>query len=358
MNESGTGKLNKGGYFLRPYSMFRNVHGRKPSYIETVLKGIVFSFSRADLSCNYGYKHFTDRLHISKASVARKVELMRREEDFRVQRKGGRCSSYTYTGDVSKAFITTPDFFLTTKFTVFGKERYLKGSEIDVLSLIYSHTWDGGEFIGSYREIAGILNYDAEETIFRAVSALFSADLIARPIKGVNGSKKNVFRVQMKTLRKHEKEARRSKRKAAQAMKAVKAESGAKNPSAFRSEAIDAANAQAEFRHFYAIRRERAEKIADRNVAKANENPQYREIAKRLREMEVRLAKAEVFEPDKLPALCEEKKRLSAIGAEILQSIGFTIEDLRPHWQCKNCSDTGFTKDGAQCDCYRSRGNP
>ena len=121
MSEAATGKLNKGNYFLRPYSVFKNVDGRKPSYVETVLKGVVFSFTRSKRSCNYGYKHFTERLHVSKSSVARKVGLIKEDKNFNVERKGGKCSSYTYKGDVSSAFIITPDFFLTTEFAIGDK---------------------------------------------------------------------------------------------------------------------------------------------------------------------------------------------------------------------------------------------
>ena len=347
MSETSSAKLNKGGYFLRPYGIFQDVDGRKPSYVETVLKGVVCSFARADLPCNYGYKNFTSRLHVSKSSVSRKMAHIKKDDRFDVARNGGKNSTYTYKGDFSKGFIITPDFFCTTEFEIDGKKRRLKGSEIDLLSLIYSHTFDGGKFVASYGAIAGVLNYDSTRTVLRAVKSLFKMDLIARTVRGENKHCENEFTVQLKTLRKYEKADRRAKRRAA-------SKTMDKNTSL-----IDAANAKAERERFYALRRADADRISEKNQAKANENIQYREIARRLRDLEFELAKAELLDPANLPKLKLEKARLSKTSLDLLAKMNLKPEDLEPQWACKKCSDTGYLPDGIACDCYRlSRGAP
>ena len=69
--------------------------------------------------------------------------------------------------------------------------------------------------------------------------------------------------------------------------------------------------------------------------------------------MEIALAKAEVFEEEKLPALLQEKEALMKERKEVLSSLGIKEKDLLPQYTCKKCSDTGFLKNGAACDCYK-----
>ncbi len=350
MNELTGGKLNKGGYVLRPYSFFENVDGRRPSHLETMLKGVVYSFARAKLPCNYGYKTFTNRLHISKSSVARKMALIKDDEKFHVQRNGGKNSTCTYEGELLLGFIVTPDFFKTTEFKIAGKKRRLTGSEVDLLSLIYSHTFDGGNFVASYETIAEKMNYASVKTICRAVKTLFAMDLICRPTKGTRHNK-NVFKVQMSTLRKYEQADRKAKRRASLRKQG--------SVEVLRKEdAISAADARADRERFYSMRRAEADRIAARNEEKVKSMPRYREVARRLRELEIEFAKAEFNDPSKLPALRLEKKALTVEKTTLLKKVGLTLSDITAHYACQKCSDTGFMPDGKGCDCYRSRGAP
>ena len=52
-----------------------------------------------------------------------------------------------------------------------------------------------------------------------------------------------------------------------------------------------------------------------------------------------------------LKALEEEQQRLNKTAAELLKSVGLTIEDLSPRYRCTKCNDTGYigTK---RCDCF------
>ena len=124
--------------------------------------------------------------------------------------------------------------------------------------------------------------------------------------------------------------------------------------SGYVNPAIEAANAKSERERYYALLREKAQTRADRFAAKANGNARFKEIAARLSKMEIELAKAEVFEPTRLPVLNKEKTELFAERKEILAGLGIDESDLVPKFACGKCSDTGFLKDGSACDCYKS----
>ena len=72
-----------------------------------------------------------------------------------------------------------------------------------------------------------------------------------------------------------------------------------------------------------------------------------------LSKMEIALAKAEVFEPAKLPALTEEKAVLLRERRTILESLGIDEAELLPKFTCLRCSDTGFLPSGVACNCYK-----
>nr|DAW75008.1 MAG TPA: DNA replication protein DnaC [Inoviridae sp.] len=72
--------------------------------------------------------------------------------------------------------------------------------------------------------------------------------------------------------------------------------------------------------------------------------------------MEIAQAKAEVFEPQTLPALLKKKEALQKERKEILKTLGITEKQLLPQYKCKKCSDTGFLPSGAACDCYKAEG--
>ena len=115
---------------------------------------------------------------------------------------------------------------------------------------------------------------------------------------------------------------------------------------------IEKANAKADREHYYAIKRERAQSVAEKFLKKANANAKFKELNVALSKMEISLAKAEVFEPSKLPLLKEQKKDLIKARFEVLKEIGIQEDDLKPKYECKKCSDTGFLPSGTACDCY------
>lgn len=125
------------------------------------------------------------------------------------------------------------------------------------------------------------------------------------------------------------------------------------NATRYVNATIEATNAKTDRERYFALLREKAQIKADKFVSKANANPKYKELSAKLSVMEINLAKAEVFDPSKLPALQAEKQELLQQRKAVLQGMGISEEDLLPKYACAKCTDTGFMKNGLACDCYR-----
>ena len=335
------------GFIMRPYSFFQSKNGHKPTSIETVVKGVAYSFGRGDNVARFGYSTFKEKLNVSRSSAARKVALMKNDPLFKVTRKGGACTEYEYTGDKDACgHIRSEYFFFTTKFKIYGTERVLTNAEIDVLSLIYTHTLSKqGYYEGSMRAISETINI-SEKTVLRSIFALFNADLISRPVRGVNGREMSRFCANLKLLRKT-KRAEQKKAKAAIVQEKP------------LPKAILDVNAQTDFKAYYERLRERAQLLALHNEEKANKIPRFVDVSKRLRIIEIETARAErENDLQRGQALRDEKTRLNAARAAILSKIGLTVDELeaKHFYKCKKCFDTGHVPGGAQCDCWKAGG--
>lgn len=112
------------------------------------------------------------------------------------------------------------------------------------------------------------------------------------------------------------------------------------------------ADARAERERWYSTRRNKALTDAEKIHATFMKDEMFSKIVKRLREIDIEQAKAEV-KGDKVKAskLEQEKARLTLQKRGIIERQGMTEEDLEPKWNCKKCQDTGFV-DGLACDCY------
>jgi hypothetical protein len=120
----------------------------------------------------------------------------------------------------------------------------------------------------------------------------------------------------------------------------------------FNSAAVENANAKTDRERYYALKREKAQSVADKFLEKANANAEFKKVSQTLSKMEISLAKAEVFSPEKLPALQEEKASLMRTRKGILSALGIEEWQLLPQYACKQCSDTGFLPSGTVCKCY------
>ncbi len=121
----------------------------------------------------------------------------------------------------------------------------------------------------------------------------------------------------------------------------------------FENPAIKALDEKTDRERYYAALRQKAQSLAERALKKANANPLFKDAEQKLARMEIALAKAELNAPDSLPALLDEKRRLSEEKRALLADMGIAEEELLPRYHCLKCNDTGFTESGKMCDCYK-----
>lgn len=105
-------------------------------------------------------------------------------------------------------------------------------------------------------------------------------------------------------------------------------------------------------RHYLELRHS-AEEAADRTLETALADGEYAKLRKRLNELEISLAFAEVRDADKAKNIENEIKRLEADADRRLGELCIDKADFTPKYSCKICNDTGYTKDGSPCECMK-----
>ncbi len=123
----------------------------------------------------------------------------------------------------------------------------------------------------------------------------------------------------------------------------------------FKTEAAIAADARGEREHYYAVLRQRAQRLVEEAERRARSDPEFSEAEKALKKGEIELARAEVFRPESLPSIRAHLEQMRAKRAAALARLGMTEESFVPAYTCPKCSDTGFLPDGRACDCYQKR---
>lgn len=336
------------GFIMRLYSLFRSVGGKKPTRTAILLEGLAYTYASERRECRLGYGALAERLRVSRATVARAVAWIREngKANVDVKRTGGQSSVYTFVGESKSAHVRTEEYFCTEKFEIFEEERYLTGTEIDVLSLIYTHTHDERRkpFEGTYKAIANTLNI-SERSVQRAILALVDAQLIERTVRALNNHVTNEFRANMRLLRKINKGKKRRERVHRRA-----------NVPVGEHQAIEDVNAKAERERYYSRNLDRARAISERHEEQAfKKAPRLRVIKIELGRLEIELAKAELNCADKLPELHARKRGLEAERVKLLSDVGYTAEDLTvERWcTCQKCHDTGYLPNGRACNCYK-----
>lgn len=84
-----------------------------------------------------------------------------------------------------------------------------------------------------------------------------------------------------------------------------------------------------------------------------SEIPRIAEIDREISEISVRQAKKLISgDTNALIKLKEELKSLSVEKAELLDDNGFAPDYLQPIYDCPDCHDTGYTKNGDKCHCF------
>lgn len=104
---------------------------------------------------------------------------------------------------------------------------------------------------------------------------------------------------------------------------------------------------------WYESRRSSAERKAETVLERFLQDEDFKRIHKRLRTLELDLAKAELErDTKKMTKYMQEKSRLTLQYRGIIERNGMTEEDLQPKWHCRKCQDTGYLQNGKMCSCY------
>lgn len=287
------------GYIERPLSWFRSI--LKPT--ELKLRGYVYTFSTKENTCTIGYNALGEKLGMSKSSTWRAVRAEKNGNVVSVQRNGGKNSTYTYTGNVAREMrVRTELFFYTELIQIDGDVRTLTDAEVDVLSLVYTCTRyeKQGKFIGNYGDIANLLGLDYV-TVRRAVATLFACKLISRPKKGVNRTDKSYYVANLKRLNSLKK-------------KNVKAQKRAESKQAKYIREVDA---RIDAQRSEDLLREKARRVYDNAIARIERDERGNVVEKRLRALEIEIAKSELYEPKKTAQLVQERETLRIERKEI-----------------------------------------
>lgn len=349
------------GFIQIPYEFFQKSEGRFSGRVETLLRGVIYGFSLGSSSCRFSYTAFEEYINRSRATVARAVgDLRDRSNDVKITRQGGKASEYQYVGEVErkKKHVRVPIFLFFEKFDMPKgqrgelEERCLNGTELLVYSLIVTHSLKNkgkGEFEGSEISIAKILNC-SQRSVSRAIYTLMKSDFISRPKKGKNRySAKSTYRADLKLYnmlwRKHNSTAKKEEKTSQETTTQIV------QPKFITPQDINA-NARADRERYYALIREKALAKVDRALGRARSVPGFADVYKQRRVLDLAIAKAEIKNPDKLPALKEQERTLTFEYDRLLRSVGLTKDDLIPQYRCAQCSDTGYQKDGRMCTCY------
>ncbi len=94
-----------------------------------------------------------------------------------------------------------------------------------------------------------------------------------------------------------------------------------------------------------------AEKIADENLNKALKNEDVRIVFVKCKKLVVEIAKAKVEGRDTTD-LRNEYNNGRKLIADMLKADGINKDDMKPHYTCTKCEDTGYVN-GEKCECLK-----
>ena len=364
-----------GGYLNRAFFTFRQGVSRS----EMLMASVVQSYAPEGKTFSRGYKKLAETYKVSDSTLSRSFNNLESKGLIKRKRNVGGATEYTYVHDEEAKekeksskkkekglrSIRTEEYFYSIKIKIEGIERFLTKAEIDVLSFIYTYTrWKkAGKFVGSFAYIAKKLCM-SEGTVCRALRALINAELIIELEKGCNRYKKGEYitndeKVPLVMYKTKAEEPTESK-----VVEAV-VERYTQRPlteeqrqyleyKERQERKIEDLNAKTDRERYYSELKQGAEDAAKKLVADIQrKEPRYKQILLRLNQLEIALAKAEVYDVGNLQEVQREKRSTILQRDEILRRFGLTVEDLAPRWRCSKCSDSGYLSDGRACDCYR-----
>lgn len=105
-------------------------------------------------------------------------------------------------------------------------------------------------------------------------------------------------------------------------------------------------------RHYFDLKH-KAEEAAEEALNRAKADEVYCGIRKRLNELSVKLAFAELHDKAAAEQISAEIKELEEKGDKRLAELGIDKADFEPHFSCTICNDTGYDKYGKPCKCLK-----
>ncbi len=117
--------------------------------------------------------------------------------------------------------------------------------------------------------------------------------------------------------------------------------------------AVNGDNSQESYNSYYEQKRFNAQSRAQKNMEKANSLDGFMEVYSRINGIEKDLAFAEIAgNTSLLSELEKEKIQLYEKANGILKTVGISLDDLSPKYECQKCNDTGYVGTH-RCDCYK-----
>lgn len=105
-------------------------------------------------------------------------------------------------------------------------------------------------------------------------------------------------------------------------------------------------------RHYYDLQHI-AESAAEKALRNATADSIYGGIRKRLNELSIQRAFAEIRDKAAAEKISEEIKELEERGDKRLAELGINKTDFEPHYSCTICNDTGYDKSDKPCKCMK-----
>lgn len=329
------------GFNRLPYKWFKG-EKRRLNGSERAILSAVYSFS-AENSATFKYADLEERFKMSHATVARSISRLMQDGLLARENK---LSHYTCaeSGAGKDEYNKIPSIRIEEWLYLanFGTElapEYLTKLQVEILSLIRTHAERAngkGEFYGSYRAIARILDLDPS-TVSKAIARLKGLQIIfTRPAP--NGKRYSVFTVHSSLLREAKK----------QIVKTLPKVTAPVNR-------IEEADRRAERESYYSALQARAQTRKEAFEATLRRDGTYEKAERELRTLEISIVKAELAGASDLALLRQKEMRLKATMAARMAALGISSEDLRPTYVCQKCSDTGVLPNGRYCNCYEEQ---
>ena len=110
---------------------------------------------------------------------------------------------------------------------------------------------------------------------------------------------------------------------------------------------------KAEIESHYAELRRIAEERADKIFQTAIKDKTYAELYKDINSLTIKLAFAELSDEKMASELKTKIEDLEQKANERLIQLGISKDDFTPKYSCSKCNDTGYDKNGNQCECFK-----